>query len=174
MSILETCMLRCEILAFLIALSVGISIAANGGVSFQNTSSNVGTNMIGEVSISGINYITTDQWVQIANNGVSKVSFTGWMLMNKENLSYSFPAGFVLKPGALVKVHSMVGNNSSTDLYNSSVIWCKNGDTVILMNATGKTVSKYSNSATSPKASEDATNAAKPNVKAPEVVGYNK
>ena len=43
MSILETCMLRCEILAFLIALSVGIFVAANGGVSIQNTSSNVGT-----------------------------------------------------------------------------------------------------------------------------------
>jgi hypothetical protein len=174
MSILEICTLRCEILAFLIALSVGISVAANGGVSIQNTSSNVGTNMIGEVSISGINYMTTDQWVQIANNGVSKVSFTGWMLMNKENLSYSFPTGFVLKPGALVKVHSMAGNNSSTDLGNSSVIWSKNGDTAILMDATGKIVSKYSYSATSPKAPEDATNAAKPNVTTPEVVGYNK
>jgi hypothetical protein len=174
MSILETCMLRWEILAFLIALSVGISVAANGEVSIQNTSSNVGANMIGEVSILGINYMTTDQWALIANNGVSNVSFTGWMLMNKENLSYSFPTGLVLKPGVLVKVHSMAGNNSSTDLYNSSVIWSKNGDTAILMDATGKIVSKYSYSANSPKAPEDATNAAKPNVTAPEVVGYNK
>jgi hypothetical protein len=137
-------MQRWDILVFLIALSVGISVAANGGVSIQNTSSNVGTKMTSEVSISDVNYATADQWVQIANNGASNVSFTGWMLMNKENLSYSFPTGFVLKPGALVKVHSMAGNNNSTDLYNRSVLWSKNGDTAILMDANGKTVSKYS------------------------------
>jgi hypothetical protein len=165
-------MQRWDILLFLIALSIGISVAANGGVGIQNTSSNVGTKMTSEVSILDVNYATADQWVQIANNGAFNVSFTGWMLMNKENLSYSFPTGFVLKPGALVKVHSMAGNNNSTDLYNRSVLWSKNGDTAILMDANGKTVSKYSYPAISLKAPKAATNATKPNVTTPEVVAY--
>jgi hypothetical protein len=87
MSILRICMQRWDILAFLIALSVGISVAANGGVSIQNTSSNVRTNMTGEVS-------------------------------------------------------------------------------------TGKTASKYSYPAVSPRAPKATTNATRPNVTAPEVVAY--
>jgi hypothetical protein len=148
-------------------------VTTNSGVSVQdNTLSNVGTNMIGKVSISGVNYTTTDQWVEIANGGASNVSFTGWMLMNKENLSYSFPTGIVLEPGALVKVHSMAGNNNSTDLYNSSVLWSKNGDTVVLMDATGRTVSKYSYPAVSSETSKATTDATKSNVTTPEVMAY--
>ena len=45
MSILRICMQRWDILAILVAISIGISVAANGVVSIQNTSSNDGTTM---------------------------------------------------------------------------------------------------------------------------------
>ena len=59
-------MLRWDILAFLVAISIGISIAANGGVTAQNnTSSNVGTNMASKISILSVNYTAEDQAVEI-------------------------------------------------------------------------------------------------------------
>lgn len=172
MSILRICMQRWDILAILVAISIGISIAANGVVSIENTSSNVGTNNTNNVSILGMNYTTADQWIEIVNKGTSNVSFNGWMLMNKENLSYFFPADFFLKSGALVKVHSMACVDNSTDLYNSSVLWRKNGDTAILRDATGDIVSEYSYSAMSANAIKGATDETKSNITTPNVMAY--
>ena len=144
MGILETCMQRLAILALLVALSVGISIAANGGVTVQgNTSSNVGTNMASKISMLHVNYTAEDQWVEISNNGTSNVSFTGWKLINMMKAkTYSFPTGFSLIPGTVVKVHSGQGDDTSTDLYNSKLMWDKI-DTAILKDASGKIVSSY-------------------------------
>jgi hypothetical protein len=143
MDILETCMLRWAILALLVALSVGISIAANDEVTVQNnTSSNVGTTA-SKISILSVNYTAEDQWVEIPNNGTSNVSFTGWKLINMMKAkTYSFPTGFSLIPGTVVKVHSGQGNDTSTDLYNSKLVWDKT-DTAILKDASGKMVSSY-------------------------------
>jgi len=144
MGILETCMRRWAILAFLVAISVGISIAANGGVTVQNnTPSNVGTNMDSKISILSFNYTAEDQLVEISNNGTSNVDFTGLKLINMMKAkTYSFPAGFSLIPGTTVKVHSGQGNDTSTDLYNSKQVWGKT-DTAILKDASGKIVSSY-------------------------------
>jgi hypothetical protein len=170
MNISREYMYRLGILTVLIAFSVGMVVAANSGISLSNeTSSNVGTNMTGKVSILGVNSTAADQWAKIANNGTSNVNFTGWMLMNRENLTYTFPTSFVLKPGAQVKVHSIAGKPNSTDLYNSSVLFNKTGDTAILMDATGKVVSKYSYPAISIIVAKATTNATKSNVITPNV-----
>jgi len=144
MSISETCVQRWAILALLVAFSVGISIAANGGVTVQNnTSSNVKTSMASKISILSVNYTAEDQWIEISNNGTSNISFTGWKLINMMKAkTYSFPTGFNLMPSSTVKVHSGQGNNTSTDLYNSKLAWDKT-DTAILKDASGKIVSSY-------------------------------
>jgi hypothetical protein len=147
----------------LVALSVGMVVAANSGVSVSNkTSSNVGNNMTDKVSILGVNSTAKDLRVEIANNGTSNVNLTGWKLMNKENLTYAFPTSFVLKPGAQVKVHSIAGKPNTTDLYNSTVLLNKIGDIVILKDTTGKIVSKYSYQALSTVVAKATTNATKP------------
>jgi hypothetical protein len=156
---------RLAILTVLVALSVGMAVAANSGVSVSNkTSSNVGSNTTSKVSITGVNSTGVDPWIGIANNGTTNISFTGWMLMNKENLTYAFPASFVLKPGAQVKVHSIAGKPNSTDLYNSSVLLNKTGDMATLMEATGKVVTKYPYPAVSTVVAKATTNATKPKV----------
>jgi hypothetical protein len=165
MNILKIYMCRLAILAVLFALSIGMVAVANGEANVSSkTSSNVGTNMTSSISISSVNYATADLWVEIANNGSSNVNFTGWKLMNKENITYAFPTSFVLKPGAQVKVHSNAGKPNSTDLYNSSVLWSRTGDTAILKDASGKVVSKYSYPVVSPRTPEVITSAVKPNV----------
>jgi hypothetical protein len=144
MGILETCVQRWTILAFLVVLSVGVSIAADGGVIDQNnTSSNVGTSTASEISILNINYTAEDQWVEISNNGTSNASFNGWKLIDTTKAkTYSFPNGFYLIPGKTVKVHSGQGTDTSIDLYNSKLAWDKT-DTAILEDSSGKIVSSY-------------------------------
>jgi hypothetical protein len=161
---------RMAILTVLVALSVGMAVAVNSGVGASNKTSNVGSNTTTKVSITGVNSTEVDQWIEIANNGTFNVSLTGWKLMNKENLTYAFPASFVLKPGAQVKVHSMSGKPDSTDLYNSSILLNKAGDMATLKDANGKVVSKYAYPAVSIAIAKATTNASKSNAITPNVM----
>jgi hypothetical protein len=144
---------RLAILSVLVALSIGMVVAANSGLNISNnTTSNAVANQTINVSITGISYTGTDQSVTIANQGISNLSLTDWKIMNNENQTYSFPVGFSLKPTAKVRVHTGAGKNTLTDLYNSSLTWNKSGDTAILEDTSGKIVSKYSYPATKPTA----------------------
>jgi Lamin Tail Domain len=170
MRILETFM-RWDILTLFVVLSIGISVASSGGTQ-NNASLNVGMNAT-KVSILGVNYAAADQLVKISNNGSSNISLAGWKLMNKENLSYTFPKDFILKAGASIRVHSMAGNENSTDLYNSSILWSKKGDTAILKDSMGMIASEYAYSALIEASSSVAIkNTTESNNSIPERVGY--
>ena len=139
---------RLLVLSVLVAFSVGLVVAANSVNVSSKTSSNVGPNMTGNVTITDINYAGAsnagaDQWVKIVNHGKSSISLDGWKVTNMENQTYSFPATFSLGAGAMVKVHSGKGNDTLTDLYNSAAVWNKSSDTAILKDASGKIVSEY-------------------------------
>jgi hypothetical protein len=121
------------VLSVFFALSLGAAVAANAPVS-------IGTDI---TKVIGVNYMGVDQWVEIANEGTGSMDLTGWALMNMENQTYSFPANFTLKAGSIVKVHAEKGNNTAADLYNSTLLWNKEGDTATLKDAAGKTVSEY-------------------------------
>ncbi len=121
------------ILSVFFALTLGAAVAANAPVM-------VGTDI---TKIIGVNYLGVDQWVEIANEGTGSMNLTGWMLMNMENQTYSFPANFTLKAGSIVKVHEGLGNNTAANLFNSTLQWSKEGDTATLKDATGKIVSEY-------------------------------
>ena len=170
MGISRIYMNRLAILTVIVALSVGMAFGVTSGVNASNKTSNVGSNTTAKVSITGINSTGVDQWIKIANNGTSSVSFAGWKLMNKENLSYAFPMNFVLKPGAQVKVHSMSGKPDSTDLYSSSILLNKTGDMAILKDANGKVISKYSYPVVSIAIAKATTNASKSKAITPNVV----
>ncbi len=121
------------ILSAFFALSLGAAIAANAPVS-------VGTDI---TKIIGVNYQGADQWVEIANEGTGSMDLIGWMLMNMENQTYSFPANFTLKAGSVVRVHTGEGSSTAADLFKSTLKWSKEGDTATLKDATGKIVSEY-------------------------------
>ena len=121
------------ILSAFFALTLGAAVAADASVS-------VGINI---AKIISVNYQGEDQWVEIANEGTGSVNLTGWILMNAENQTYSFPANFNLLTGSVVKVHAGNGNNTAADLFNSALVWNKKDDTATLKDATGKIVSEY-------------------------------
>jgi hypothetical protein len=169
MSISKIWMRKLAILAILFVLSVGM-VAANSGVNVSNeTLSNAGTGNIGKVSSLGVNSTDEDEWVKLTNIGTSDIDFTGWKLMNSENLTYAFPISFVLKPGAQVKVHTIPGKANSTDLYGRSVLF-KTGDKAILEDATGKVISERFYPVASTNNQEAIKSAAKSNVTASKVI----
>jgi hypothetical protein len=118
---------------FAVLLSLGAAVAADLPVS-------VGTDI---TKIISVNYLGEDQWVEIANQGTGSMDLTGWTLMNVENQTFSFPANFVLKAGTIVRVHAGKGNNTDADLFNSTLLWNKDGDTANLLDATGRIISVY-------------------------------
>ena len=124
-------------LAFLlVALGAAVAVAADapGGV---------GTDGIDITKIIGVNYLGTDQWVEIANKGTGSMILTGWTLTNMENQTWLFPADFTLRAGTIVRVHTGKGDNTAADLFNSTLLWKEEGDTATLRDATGKVVSEY-------------------------------
>jgi hypothetical protein len=115
------------ILSVFLALSLGVAVGVGADI----------------IKIISMNYLDADQWVEIANEGTGSMNLTGWTLMDMGNQTFSIPANFALKAGSLVRVHAGKGNNTASDLYNSTLIWNRNGDTAILKDKTGKIVSEY-------------------------------
>ncbi len=69
--------------------------------------------------------------VLVANNGTTTEDLTGWKLVTDNGGTFTFPA-FMVKPKAIITVHTHNGNNTATDLYGSNFMW--NGTHEIKLN----------------------------------------
>lgn len=85
------------------------------------------------------------EWIKVANPGPSPVIMSGWMVYDDSGQVYKFPE-FALGSGATVTIYTGDGRDSATNLYmgSGSPIWNNNGDTAILMDASGNVVSQRS------------------------------
>jgi hypothetical protein len=54
--------------------------------------------------------------MELINQCTEAQSLEGWTLADPQNHVFTFP-GFVLQPGATVKVHTGAGDNTDSDLY---------------------------------------------------------
>lgn len=84
------------------------------------------------------------EYVEIRNKSTGPVEMTGWQLIDNQGNQFIFPAMILNSEGA-IKVLSQVGNNSVIELYwqSDSPIW-QPGETAVLLDAAGETVSTYS------------------------------
>ncbi len=121
--------------AAIIFASLALSVAIAAG-----DPSGVGTDI---ARITSLNYQGLDQWVEIANQGTGLIDLAGWTLMNQQNQTYVFPANTTLKAGSTVRVHSLDGSNTLSDLYNSTLLWSESGDSATLRDAAGRIISEY-------------------------------
>lgn len=96
------------------------------------------------VTITGISHVVDDEWVEMVNSGMMSQDFTFWTIIDENNNTYSFPEGFVLNPGATVKVHTTLGNNTETDLFwgRDDLVW-DDGEVATLIDASGEIVARY-------------------------------
>jgi micrococcal nuclease len=86
-----------------------------------------------------------DEYVLFKNTGTSRIQLNGWTISDKAGNLYSFPAGVIINPGESMTLYTGSGSNSDTELYwgKREPVWDNDGDTVIITNHDGETVTTY-------------------------------
>ncbi|MEU5595087.1 lamin tail domain-containing protein [Streptomyces sp. NPDC020298] len=85
------------------------------------------------------------EWVEVTNNSRRGVDLDGWTLSDEEGHSYTFR--YVRLAGrATVRVHTGIGRDSATDLYQDrrNHVWDENSDTATLRDDHGRFVDAFS------------------------------
>ena len=88
------------------------------------------------------------EYVEIANRGTADQDMSGWSVTgSKGDERYTFPPGYVLAAGAVVRLHS--GQNGvdapPADIYwTTKNVWNNKGETVYLWDSQGNLVDTYS------------------------------
>jgi len=82
------------------------------------------------------------EWVQIRNFGAKPWDLSGWSIRDITGYKFKFPAGFTVKPGVTVTIHTGSGSNRALHLFwgQGSYVWNNTGDKVTFKNASGKVV----------------------------------
>lgn len=87
-----------------------------------------------------------DEWVEVQNTGAVAVDMTGWGVRDESSSHrFTFPAGFTLEAGALVRIHSGCGTDAATELFwctSGSAIWNNDGDTAFVLDPSGNIVDR--------------------------------
>ncbi|MFF5014857.1 lamin tail domain-containing protein [Streptomyces sp. NPDC001165] len=80
------------------------------------------------------------EWVDVTNPSSRNVNLSGWTLSDRDGNTYTF-RNYWLGSGATVRVHTGVGRDSSTDVYQDRhySVWSK-ADTATLRNDHGRIV----------------------------------
>ena len=100
------------------------------------------------VQIVELNPTGSDETIVIQNTGADPVDMSGWSIQSYGGNScqpvpeqvFTFPAGFQLAAGAVVRIHS--GPNAAGDLvWTTENIWNNDGDRADLRDAGGQVVS---------------------------------
>ncbi len=91
------------------------------------------------------------EWVEIGNGGDHDVAIGGWVLRDESSQHrYTFPPGFMLRPGEAVRVHSGCGEEAAGRLsWCAGAVWSNDGDTAILQDEHGTVVDRLRSSAPS-------------------------
>ncbi|MEU3374202.1 lamin tail domain-containing protein [Streptomyces sp. NPDC006711] len=85
------------------------------------------------------------EWVTVTNTGRASVSLRGWTLTDRQHHTCTF-GGFTLAGRASVRVHTGIGHNVRTDVYQNrrSYVWDNGGDTATLRDNRGHLVASKS------------------------------
>ncbi len=87
------------------------------------------------------NYNLNDEYIKIKNTGSSAIDMTGWSIQDEAGNTYHFPNGFIIQPGSEV-IYSGSGTNTNSQLYWGAqhAIWNNNGDTIYIIDSTGRVI----------------------------------
>ncbi|WP_371666801.1 lamin tail domain-containing protein [Streptomyces sp. NBC_00289] len=76
------------------------------------------------------------EWVELTNTGRRAVNLDGWTLSDEDGHTYTFQHRFWLEGRDTVRIHTGVGRDTDTDLYQDrrSYVWDNHSDTATLRN----------------------------------------
>lgn len=82
------------------------------------------------------------EWVELTNRNDEPVDLTGYRLEDRSGHGFEFPDGFILEPGASVKVRTGEGEDTATDLHwgRRAAVWTNTGDKATLRDPEGRFV----------------------------------
>src|SRR5262245_42436481 len=109
----------CAAVAVLVLLGSAAAAATAGPIQFEQ----VQYNSPGKDN--GSNTSLNKEWISLTNQGNRKKDMSGWTVREPQGRKFTFPPGFMLKPGATVHIHTGKGTDSKTDLYwrQDSYVW---------------------------------------------------
>ena len=86
-----------------------------------------------------LSFSEDEEHIVIENGGDKDQDMTQWTITNDRLDTYRFPAGFVIRAGASVRVWTKSGTDTETDLYwgNEKEVWSGNSGTAYLRNPSG-------------------------------------
>ena len=87
-----------------------------------------------------------DEYFVLKNVSGTPIDMSGWTVRDEAGHIFRFPEGFILAPGATVTVYTGCGIRTADKLYwcSNRAIWNNDGDILILKDATGQEVLRYS------------------------------
>jgi hypothetical protein len=98
-----------------------------------------------DVQITLLSSTTSPEYILLQNQGTAPQDLSGWYIESTVGpQTFNFPIGFVLAPGASVRVESYNGAQHAPPqslLWSPDAVWNNAGDKAILRNAAGKTIS---------------------------------
>lgn len=86
------------------------------------------------------------EWVDIANAGNEPIALDGWAIQDESSSHrFHFPSGFLLSPGAEVRVSSGCGMPGDDHLFwcDQDPVWSNGGDTAYLLDPAGNVVDRF-------------------------------
>lgn len=85
------------------------------------------------------------EWTDVANDRDDDVDLTGWVLRDDSSTHrYRFPDGFLLAPGAQVRVVVGCGRDDAVTLHwcSNSPVWSNAGDAALLLDPSGNVAAR--------------------------------
>lgn len=95
-------------------------------------------------SDTGTNWHLKQEQIVLRNTGAKPRNIGGWLIRDRANHRYRIPAGFTLKPGRYVRLHTGKGSGDANDLFwgQGWYVWNNDGDTAVVKNGNGTRVDR--------------------------------
>ena len=115
---------------------------------FTVTSSSPGQVIINEILANEVGSDTGNEFIELVNVGGLNVDLSGWKLWDADAARHTFPAGTVLAPGKALVVFADAaaipsGLSNAVAASTGTLSLNNSGDSVVLKNASSKTVTSY-------------------------------
>jgi competence protein ComEC len=83
-----------------------------------------------------------DEYLVFTNTDDESLDLSGWTVQDESGMTYTFPDGTTLQPGADLTLRTGSGEETDNELYwgANRPIWNNNGDTVIITNSNGEQI----------------------------------
>jgi competence protein ComEC len=121
------------------------TVATDGGTDTSNTDGSDVALAVAEINADAEGddrENLNDEYLVFTNTDDESLDLSGWTVQDESGMTYTFPDGITLQPGADLTLRTGSGEDTDNELYwgANRPIWNNNGDTVIISNSNGEQI----------------------------------